>query len=179
MTSARPAPDEVRPGPPPGARAVAAHAEAWSRVAWTWGLEFLTTPGRAAEFLRYTAVSGSSLLLDLAAFWALVSLAVMPTSLAGAVSCMVGLVLHYLLSAGYVFDATATGKTNARLVGEYALTGVMGFVITASAIFVCVDLIGLPAWFGKAAGVGATFVSVYLVRAGYVFAPRTPAPDEV
>ncbi|MCB1511326.1 MAG: GtrA family protein [Hyphomicrobiaceae bacterium] len=136
-------------------------------------MNFVTTPGRPAEFLRYTAVSGSSLMLDLAAFWALVSLAVMPTSLAGAVSCMVGLVLHYLLSAGYVFDAAATGKSNERLIGEYALTGAMGFAITASSIFVCVDLIGFPAWFGKGVGVGATFVSVYLVRAGYVFAPRS------
>ena len=137
-----------------------------------WFKDFLRTPGRSVEFVRYTGVSAASLGLDLAVFALLLSAEVMSAALAGAVSCMVGLVLHYLLSVHFVFDAGATHKSQKRLIIEYGLTGVMGFVITAAAIWITVDGIGLPAGIGKAAGIGATFVSVYLVRAGFVFAPH-------
>jgi len=135
-----------------------------------WCVDFALTPGRLEQFLRYTFVSGLSLGLDLAVFALLIGWST-ATALAGALSCMVGLILHYFLSVSFVFDPSKTEKTHQQLVIEYAATGAMGFAITASAIFLTVDLIGLPAWAGKAFGIGATFVSVYLVRAGYVFAP--------
>lgn len=136
-----------------------------------WCVDFIQTPGRLEQFLRYSLVSGLSLALDLVVFAALIWLTATAAALAGAVSCMVGLVLHYILSVSFVFDSSQTNKTHARLVAEYVLTGVMGFAITAGAIFLAVDIAGLPAFIGKAFGIGATFVSVYLVRAGYVFAP--------
>jgi putative flippase GtrA len=143
-----------------------------------WCVDFVQTPGRLEQFLRYTFVSGLSLGLDLAVFAAIVSAALMATALAGALSCMVGLVLHYFLSVSFVFDPAETNKTHRQLVLEYLLTGAMGFAITASAIYLTVDLAGLPAFLGKAFGIGATFVSVYLVRAGYVFAPAKKSPPE-
>ena len=136
-----------------------------------WCVAFVLTPGRLEQFLRYTLVSGLSLGLDLAVFAALFWTTAMAAALAGALSCMVGLILHYFLSVSFVFDASKTNKTHKQLVLEYVLTGAMGFAITASAILICVDLAGLPAFLGKGVGIGATFVSVYLVRAGYVFAP--------
>lgn len=136
-----------------------------------WCVEFVQTPGRLEQFLRYTFVSGLSLSVDLAAFTFLIWSTSMAMALAGALSCMVGLVLHYFLSVNFVFDASKTNKTHRQLVIEYVATGAMGFAITATAIFVTVDLAGLPAFLGKGFGIGATFVSVYLVRAGYVFAP--------
>lgn len=136
-----------------------------------WCVDFAQTPGRLEQFLRYTFVSGLSLSLDLAVFALLIWATAMATALAGALSCMVGLVLHYFLSVSFVFDSSETDKTHRQLVLEYVLTGAMGFAITASAIYLTVDLGGLPAFLGKGFGIGATFVSVYLVRAGYVFAP--------
>lgn len=144
-----------------------------------WCEEFVQTPGRLEQFLRYTFVSSVSLGLDLAAFALLIWATEMATALAGAVSCMVGLVLHYFLSVSFVFDASKTDKSHRQLVLEYSLTGAMGFAITASAIFLTVDLAGLPAFLGKAFGIGATFVSVYLVRAGYVFAPSKKRSSSV
>ena len=132
---------------------------------------FAQTPGRLEQFLRYTFVSGLSLGLDLAVFALLIWSTATATALAGALSCMAGLILHYFLSVSFVFDSSETGKTQRQLVLEYVLTGAMGFAITASAILVTVDIAGLPAFLGKGFGIGATFVSVYLVRAGYVFAP--------
>jgi len=142
-----------------------------------WCVDFVQTPGRLEQFLRYTFVSGLSLSLDLAVFAVLISTTAMATAMAGALSCMVGLVLHYFLSVSFVFDASKTSKTHRQLVIEYVATGAMGFAITASAIFVTVDLLGLPAFLGKGFGIGATFVSVYLVRAGYVFAPSRTSRD--
>ena len=140
-----------------------------------WCMEFVSTPGRAAEFGRYTFVSAASLGLDLAVFALLMWAGVMSAALAGALSCMAGLVLHYILSVSFVFDPSVTGKSDRQLLAEYALTGAMGFAITASAIFMVVDVVGLPAWLGKGVGIGATFVSVYIVRAGFVFAPQKKA----
>ncbi|MEO0791678.1 MAG: GtrA family protein [Pseudomonadota bacterium] len=138
-----------------------------------WSMAFLKTPGRSVEFVRYTGVSGASLALDIAAFRMIHSAGLLDAALAGAISCMVGLVLHYVLSVHVVFDPVATGKSNRRLIGEYAMTGVMGFAITWTSIWLVVDIFGLAPWLGKFVGIGLTFVSVYLVRAGVVFAPRT------
>lgn len=136
-----------------------------------WCVDFVQTPGRLEQFLRYTFVSGVSLGLDLAVFALLIWSTAMAAALAGALSCMAGLILHYFLSVSFVFDPSETNKTHRQLVFEYVLTGAMGFAITATAIVLTVDIAGLPAFLGKAFGIGATFVSVYLVRAGYVFAP--------
>lgn len=139
-----------------------------------WLVAFIRAPGRTVEFLRYATVSGLSLALDIAAFFALTSGTFMSAALAGAVSCMIGLVLHYVLSVIFVFDAKATGKTQKRLMAEYGLTGAMGFGITLTSIFVTTDVVGAHAVIGKVVGVGLTFVTVYIVRSGIVFARAAP-----
>lgn len=141
-----------------------------------WFRAFVQAPGRAAELARYTAVSATALVVDLAAFAALMASGAVPATLAGAFSVLAGLAVHYLLSVRYVFDAAATGKSRGRLAGEYALTGVLGFLVTWSAIALTVDLLGMSAGFGKLAGVGATFVTVYIVRAGLVFGVDAATP---
>ncbi|MEL6312314.1 MAG: GtrA family protein [Pseudomonadota bacterium] len=141
-------------------------------TARAWTVAFVTTPGRLKEFCRYTGVSAVSLGLDIAVFAALQVAAIMSAPMAGAWSCMAGLLLHYFLSVHVVFDPRATGKSDRRLLSEYAATGAMGFAITASSIFVIVEWMSLPSWFGKFVGIGLTFVTVYLVRAGVVFAPK-------
>ena len=136
-----------------------------------WCVDFIQAPGRLEQFLRYTFVSGLSLGLDLAVFALLIWSTAMAPALAGALSCLAGLILHYCLSVSFVFDSTKTGKSHRQLILEYVFTGIMGIAITASVIFLTVDIAGLPAFLGKGFAVGATFVSVYLVRASFVFAP--------
>ena len=139
--------------------------------AWRWLMAFLRTPGRLNEFLRYTAVSGISLAIDIAVFALLINATATSAALAGAFSCMAGLLVHYVLSVMFVFRGAVSGKSGWRLVSEYALTGAMGFIITAGAIVLVTDVGGAPAFIGKCFGIAATFISVYLVRAGFVFAP--------
>ncbi len=143
-----------------------------------WLHAFVRAPGRLAELARYTAVSATALVADLAAFAVLMASGALPATLAGAVSVLAGLAVHYLLSVRYVFEAAATGKSRGRLVGEYALTGVLGFLVTWSAIALTVDGVGLSAGLGKLAGVGATFVTVYIVRAGLVFRADAPVAGQ-
>ena len=145
-----------------------------SARSYQWLRGFITTPGRAFEFVRYTGVSGASLALDITLFRMLLKAGSSP-ALAGAESCIAGLLLHYALSVTLVFDAKKTGKSQTRLIGEYALTGLMGFVLSAGSIFLVVNIAGGSPGLGKLLGVGVTFVSVYLVRAGILFAPRREA----
>ena len=130
---------------------------------------FLTRPGRLAELGRYTAVSATALVLDLVVFVALMNVGVFSPAIAGALGVLAGLTVHFLLSLAFVFDATQTGKTMRRLAGEYAATGVLGFAVTWIVVEVSVALVGFSAGLGKLMAIGATFVSVYLVRAGFVF----------
>lgn len=94
-----------------------------------------------------------------------------PAVPAGVLSAMVGLVMHYALSVSFVFVSAETKKSHRELLFAYLLSGGMGFAITAVTIFLVVDIADLPAFLGKGFAVGASFVCVYLVRAGYVFAP--------
>jgi putative flippase GtrA len=151
-------------------RIVLPESQSFYARAIRWCVEFILTPGRLEQFLRYTFVSFIALALDLTAFAILISTTTVAVALAGAISNMIGLVLHYYLSVSMVFDRSQSNKSERNLILEYMITGAVGFAITAIVILITVDIAGLPAFLGKGFGVGANFVSVYLIRAGYVFA---------
>lgn len=151
-------------------RIVLPESQSFYAQAIRWCVEFVQTPGRLEQFLRYTFVSFIALALDLTSFAILISTTSIAAALAGAISTLVGLILHYYLSVNMVFDRSQSKKSERDLIFEYMLTGAVGFAITACAIFITVDFAGFPAFLGKAFGVGATFVCVYIIRAGYVFA---------
>jgi putative flippase GtrA len=135
-------------------------------------VEFIATPGRLLQFLRYLGVSVLALSVDLAAFWVLMQAGALSPVAAGASSVLAGLVVHYTLSAFFVFADQDTGKTQARLISEYAMTGLAGVLITAGVMFVAVEFAGLPAMLAKGGAVGVTFVAVYVMRASLVFQPN-------
>ena len=141
-------------------------------VATSWLLNFALTPGRFHQFARYMLVSGVALGVDLSAFAVLTQSLLLAPVLAGALSMIAGLIAHYVQSVVFVFSSSATGKSHRRLIVEYGLTGLLGVVITILVIVATVDVASLPVWLGKLLAVGATFVCVYLVRAGVVFAPQ-------
>lgn len=132
-------------------------------------VDFVATPGRLLQFLRYLAVSVLALSVDLAAFWVLIQTGAVSAVFAGASSVMAGLVVHYALSAFFVFADQDTGKSQARLISEYAMTGLAGVAITAGVMFVAVEVASLPAILAKGAAVGVTFIAVYVMRASLVF----------
>ena len=102
------------------------------------GIARLAEPDRALiavvpQLSRYTLVSALALVLDFTVYLALTTRRMSPP-LAGAIGYALGIALHYLLSARFVFDARATDKVQARLFGEFALSGLAGMGITALVI---------------------------------------------
>jgi putative flippase GtrA len=127
------------------------------------------------QFSRYTLVSALALVLDFTVYL-LLAAGGTTGALAGAIGYACGLALHYLLSVRYVFDAAAAHKGQSRLITEFALSGLAGMAITALVIAVTVDLGGMPLLPAKILAVGVSFLVVFALRRGVVFAGRASAP---
>jgi putative flippase GtrA len=126
------------------------------------------------ELSYYTLVSIAALGVDLVIFNGL-ALGGMRPAVAGAIGYLVGMIVHYLLSARFVFDVTNADKGNARRFAEFALSGAIGLAITWGLIHLATDVCHLPAMAGKIAAVGTSFIVVFLLRRGIVFAGRRTA----
>ena len=126
------------------------------------------------ELSHYTVVSIVALGMDLAVFNA-VLFSSMRASLAGIIGYTAGLGVHYVLSRRFVFTAADTAKGDLRRFGEFALTGCVGLAMTWGVIALATDVAHLPAMFGKIVAVGTSFVVVFLLRRGIVFAGRKVA----
>jgi putative flippase GtrA len=130
----------------------------------------LVVRARVLELCRYFLASLIALGLDIGVFTGLVWFDVMPVVLAGALSYVAGLALHFVLSVIFVFATGTAGKSIGRKLGEFLLSGVAGLALTALTLFLVVNLIGFSPFAGKAMAVGASFLCVYLIRAKVVFA---------
>jgi len=133
--------------------------------------------GVLPQLSRYSAASALALALDFTIYLLLTASAVRP-SLAGVIGYAAGLALHYLLSVRFVFDARATRKVEARLVAEFALSGLAGMAVTALVIGAVADIAGLPVLLAKVLAATASFLVVFALRRTVVFAGRdaTTAP---
>lgn len=121
------------------------------------------------QLSRYTVVSAVSLGLDVGVYWVLATFGWRP-ALAGATGYLLGLMLHFALSTRFVFDAEASGKSEARLFGEFAMSGIVGLVLTASVIAVMTEGLGTGVLAAKAAAVIISFFAVFFLRRSVVFA---------
>lgn len=121
------------------------------------------------QLSRYTVVSLVALCVDLAIYRGLTVGGARAVS-AGVVAYLIGGVVHYVLSAQFVFDVAASSKPAARRFGEFWLSGVLGLAITAGMIWIGADLLKLPPMLAKLAAVGFSFVAMYIVRRNIVFA---------
>jgi putative flippase GtrA len=122
-----------------------------------------------AQFLRYLRVSLLALALDFDIFVTLTRSA-MKAALAGAIAYALAMLLHYLLSVAFVFDAQRAGKSKARLVGEFALSGLAGLVITALVIEILTEFAAMPALSAKVVATAMSFLAVFTLRRIVVFA---------
>jgi putative flippase GtrA len=92
------------------------------------------------------------------------------TAFAGAIGYAAGLVLHYALSVRFVFDAAATAKASAQLVGEFALSGLVGLGITTLVIWLATDVAGASALVAKIPAAAASFMGLFALRRMVVLA---------
>jgi putative flippase GtrA len=125
----------------------------------------------------YTMVSAIALAVDFSIFLMLTA-GGLRAAVAGVIGYVGGGIAHYLLSVRLVFDVSASTKTVARRVTEFWISGVVGLAITWSIIALVTEALGFPPIVGKLAAIGVSFISVYLIRRGYVFADPHPRPDK-
>jgi putative flippase GtrA len=123
------------------------------------------------ELSYYTIVSAVALAVDLVLFTALTR-GGMRAAVAGLCGYSVGLVLHYILSVRFVFEARSQDKSTVRQFIEFVVSGLIGLAITWLIIAVATEWLHLPALIGKIGAVGTSFIVVFLLRRGIVFAGR-------
>ena len=121
------------------------------------------------ELSYYTIVSALALGLDLVVFAGLTQSG-MRAAIAGIVGYTAGLILHYMLSVRYVFETQGSTKSVLRRFGEFVLSGLIGLALTWAIITLASEWLHLPALIGKVAAVGTSFIVVFLLRRGIVFA---------
>jgi putative flippase GtrA len=126
---------------------------------------------RLRELAAYLLVSIIAMVLDIAIFTALLWTGLVSSTVAGSVSYLIALVIHYLIAVRFVFRPEQTGKSRKRLAGEYIATGFVGVSITAITIHLLTAYLGAWPHAAKAVGIGASFVTVYALRSFLVFKP--------
>jgi len=131
--------------------------------------------GTLVQLSRYSAVSVLALALDFAVYLLLTDSGLNPV-MAGVLGYGAGLALHFLLSIRFVFISPATSKAQARLFGEFALSGLAGIATTAVVMAIATGVAGLPGLPAKILAAFASFLLVYWLRCTIVFAPSSSRP---
>jgi putative flippase GtrA len=146
-------------------------------------VESLRDPGRwsaaladglrqfGGESLRYLVVSAVALGCDLAVYASLIGGGTRATA-AGAAGYMFGLLVHYALSARWVFPDAAGTRRIAPTFVKFAAAGFIGLATTAAIIDVLTRNHLAGAFSAKAAAVVTAYVIVFLLRRTFVFAAR-------
>jgi putative flippase GtrA len=120
------------------------------------------------QLSRYSAASALALALDFTVYLTLSAEGLRPV-LAGVLGYTAGLALHFVLSSRFVFNRASLDKTQARLLGEFALTGLAGTGTTAIVMALATGIGGLPGLTAKVMAASASFVLVYWLRCTIVF----------
>ena len=128
------------------------------------------------ESFRYLVVSAIALAGDVAVYAGLVGGGIRAAT-AGAGGYAIGLMVHYVLSARWVFpDAQRTRRTAPTLV-KFVATGFVGLATTAAIIDALTRNHVAGAFSAKAAAVVTAYLIVFLLRRTYVFAAGTRSYD--
>ena len=125
-----------------------------------------------AVFIRYLAVSGLALVVDMGSFLEMLNLGVDPT-FASAVSYSLGIVAHWLLSSRTVFtDGVAQrGPERTRQKVLFVLSALVGLAVTAG-IVAMGQLLGENPRLSKLAAIVVSFLVTWSLRRNVVFAVR-------
>jgi putative flippase GtrA len=121
-------------------------------------------------YLRYIAVSGAALAVDMAVFLMLIGVGTLP-AIASGLSYLVGMVAHWFLSSRLVFGAylAQPGAGRGKQQGLFFASAIAGLSIT-------MGIVGMGDWFGidprmaKLVAVAVSFNATYLMRRKIVFA---------
>ena len=121
------------------------------------------------ESIRYLLVSAVALGCDLAVYAGLIRAGAM-AAVAGALGYALGILVHYALSAYWVFpDVDGTRRTAPTLV-KFAATGLLGLMTTAAIIDGLTRHHIAGAYAAKGVAIVSAYLAVFILRRTYVFA---------
>ena len=120
------------------------------------------------EFLLYAAVSVLALAIDILILYVAAVRLAMPGYLAAALAYAGGLVAHYLLSVRYVFAYRRLASQRRAEVLVYALTGLLGILLSAGIVHLG-SLLGQSLAISKLAAIVVSFVAVFMARKATLF----------
>ncbi len=132
----------------------------------TLGMMALSVP----PYLRYIAVSGAALAVDMAVFLMLIAVGMAP-AIGSGISYLTGMVAHWFLSSRFVFGAylAQSGAGRGKQQGLFFASALAGLSLT-------IAIVGLGDWLGvdprmaKLVAVAVSFNATYLMRRKIVFA---------
>lgn len=127
--------------------------------------------GLADQLSRYSVVSAMAFALDVSVFLSLANSGV-PAALAGVTGYVMGMLLHYSMSARFVFKRRAVDKSDARLFTEFVASGIVGLAVTVAVIWVAVGAFQMSALAAKVLAAALSFAAVFALRRTVVFAAR-------
>jgi putative flippase GtrA len=121
-------------------------------------------------YLRYIAVSGAALAVDMALFLLLILMEMTP-AIASGLSYLTGMVVHWLLSSRLVFGAylAQPGVARGKQQGLFLASALAGLTLTMVIVGLG-DGMGLDPRLAKLVAVAVSFNATYLMRRKIVFA---------
>jgi putative flippase GtrA len=115
------------------------------------------------EFLLYAAVSAVALAVDVAILYLATARFAMPSYIAAALAYAIGLAVHYVLSVRYVFTHRRMASQRRTEVMVYALTGLVGILLSAGIVHVG-DLLDQVLAVSKLVAIAVSFIAVFMIR---------------
>lgn len=115
------------------------------------------------EFPLYAAVSALALVVDVAVLYLGTTRFAMPGYIAAALAYTVGLAVHYLLSVRYVFTYRRMAFQRRTEVTVYALTGLVGIMLSAGIVHAG-ELLGQSLAASKLVAIAVSFIAVFMIR---------------
>jgi len=121
------------------------------------------------ESLRYLVVSALALGFDVGVYASLIGIGIMATG-AGATGYLMGIFVHYTLSARWVFPDSGGTRRTAPTLAKFVVSALIGLAATTAIIDVLTRNHLAGAFSAKAAAVVTSYVLVFMLRRTYVFA---------
>ena len=121
---------------------------------------------------RYLIASATAFACDLLVFAVLLPLQCVPP-VAGALGYAAGMIVHYVLSAGWVFPDLGRRRRALPTFAKFIATGVCGLGLTTTAIWALTGAGLCGAYAAKIVAIGISCVAVFALRRAYVFAVRS------
>jgi putative flippase GtrA len=118
---------------------------------------------------RYLVVSAVSLGCDLSVYAFALKASLTP-AVAGALSYSGGLILHYVLSAFWVFPDPMGRRRTKTTLAKFVATGLLGLALTSGLIGALTGAGLCGAYAAKIVAIVVSTVTVFAVRRAYVFA---------